>query len=587
MVLHLGDEIYEEAAGVYEAPSGLVRAARRTGGDDAGGRPAGATPVPRRRRPAGRARRSALADRRRRPRGRGRLGGLRPARGPPTRPAFCRGAGAGVPGLLGEHATARARSARAARTCSCTGGGGWGGLVTFHMLDTRQYRDDQVVRRRSDAPSAPIRLASCTGSRRSAGSRTGCAARAPAGTSWASRCSSPSSTSPRGPARGFNPRRVGRLSRLPRPRRRRLGRRRRRAATSWCSPGTCTRTGPRTSERRFDDPAVAGDRHGAGVVVDLVREATGRTGGRDTTSTPAENPHIRFHDDRRGFVRTRFEAGRDDQPSFKVVPYVSTTGRPASRPAPASSPRTAGRACSPPDRPGPSGVPVERARPEIDTHRGGTTCGVGSVPVVAELCLGATCSAGRPTGTRRSRCSTRSSRPAGRSSTPPTRTCGARRGNSGGESETIIGEWMAARGNRDEVGDRDEGRLAARARRACPRRTSRPPRRTRCAAWAPTGSTCTTPTATTRTPRRRRRSTRSTRWCGPGKVREVGASNFTAERLRSALEISERDGLAGVHRDPAALQPDGARRRTRPRSPRSPSRRGWPASPTTGWPRAS
>jgi aryl-alcohol dehydrogenase-like predicted oxidoreductase len=36
-----------------------------------------------------------------------------------------------------------------------------------------------------------------------------------------------------------------------------------------------------------------------------------------------------------------------------------------------------------------------------------------------------------------------------------------------------------------------------------------------------------------------------------GKVRAIGASNFTAERLRSALEISARDGLASY----VALQP--------------------------------
>ncbi len=36
-----------------------------------------------------------------------------------------------------------------------------------------------------------------------------------------------------------------------------------------------------------------------------------------------------------------------------------------------------------------------------------------------------------------------------------------------------------------------------------------------------------------------------------GKVRAIGASNFTAERLRSALEISAREGLASY----VALQP--------------------------------
>ena len=72
-----------------------------------------------------------------------------------------------------------------------------------------------------------------------------------------------------------------------------------------------------------------------------------------------------------------------------------------------------------------------------------------------------------------------------------------------------------------------------------------------------------------------------------GKVRAIAASNFTAERLRSALEISRRDGLAEfVALQPhynlmeradfeAALQPlAGGARACR-------------ACPTTGWRRAS
>jgi aryl-alcohol dehydrogenase-like predicted oxidoreductase len=76
-------------------------------------------------------------------------------------------------------------------------------------------------------------------------------------------------------------------------------------------------------------------------------------------------------------------------------------------------------------------------------------------------------------------------------------------GNSGGESETIIGRWLAARGNRERMviatkGSRlppNEG-LSAEA--------SAPPRTPRCAGWAWTPSTCTTRTSTTRSPRSRR-----------------------------------------------------------------------------------
>src|SRR5512132_1527906 len=70
-------------------------------------------------------------------------------------------------------------------------------------------------------------------------------------------------------------------------------------------------------------------------------------------------------------------------------------------------------------------------------------------------------------------------------------------GHRGGESEEIVGRWMAARGNRDAIV------LAPRSARRPIGRGSRPatcaPRpRSRCGACRPTASTCSTPTATTR-----------------------------------------------------------------------------------------
>ncbi len=46
--------------------------------------------------------------------------------------------------LLREHAAAPRLGAARASTCSSTGACPWGSLATFHMLDTRQYRDDQA-----------------------------------------------------------------------------------------------------------------------------------------------------------------------------------------------------------------------------------------------------------------------------------------------------------------------------------------------------------------------------------------------------------------------------------------------------------
>lgn len=115
-------------------------------------------------------------------------------------------------------------------------------------------------------------------------------------------------------------------------------------------------------------------------------------------------------------------------------------------------------------------------------------------------------------------------------------------GNSGGESETIIGNWMAARGNRDDV-------VIATKVSSLP---SKP------------GLSAANIADATEDCLRRLRTDRIdllyahrddesvaqeetldafATLVKAGKVRALGASNFTAERLRSALEISARDGL--------------------------------------------
>ena len=123
-------------------------------------------------------------------------------------------------------------------------------------------------------------------------------------------------------------------------------------------------------------------------------------------------------------------------------------------------------------------------------------------------------------------------------------------GNSGGESETIIGEWMAERGNRDAM-------VIATKAGSLP---SRP------------GLSAANIAAAAEDSLRRLRTDRIDLYYAhkddpdtaqeetldafdglvrAGKVRALGASNFSAERLRSALEISARDGLASY----VALQP--------------------------------
>lgn len=123
-------------------------------------------------------------------------------------------------------------------------------------------------------------------------------------------------------------------------------------------------------------------------------------------------------------------------------------------------------------------------------------------------------------------------------------------GNSGGESETILGEWMAARGNRDEL------HLATKVG-GLPGRE---------------GLGGDTIAAAARDSLRRLGTDRIDLYYAhrddentaqeetldafdalvrEGLVREIGASNFSSARLRSALELSERDGLTAF----TAIQP--------------------------------
>ncbi|MBW0106665.1 aldo/keto reductase, partial [Pseudonocardia sp. KRD291] len=123
-------------------------------------------------------------------------------------------------------------------------------------------------------------------------------------------------------------------------------------------------------------------------------------------------------------------------------------------------------------------------------------------------------------------------------------------GNSGGESETILGDWMAARGNRDRI-------VLATKVGALPGRA---------------GLSGENIAAAARDSLRRLRTDRiDLYWAHrddpetaqeetldafdalvrAGSVRAIGASNFSADRIRSALEISSRDSLTSF----TAVQP--------------------------------
>ena len=123
-------------------------------------------------------------------------------------------------------------------------------------------------------------------------------------------------------------------------------------------------------------------------------------------------------------------------------------------------------------------------------------------------------------------------------------------GNSGGESETIIGEWLASRGNRDrvviatKVGSLpDRKGLSAKNIAAAADDSLRRLRTDRIDLYYAHRDDPDTP--------QEEYLAAFDALVTAGKVRAVGASNFTAERLRSALEISAKEGLAAF----VALQP--------------------------------
>jgi aryl-alcohol dehydrogenase-like predicted oxidoreductase len=123
-------------------------------------------------------------------------------------------------------------------------------------------------------------------------------------------------------------------------------------------------------------------------------------------------------------------------------------------------------------------------------------------------------------------------------------------GNSGGESEALIGEWMASRGNRESV-------VVATKVGSWPERKGLSAKNI---AEAVDDSLRRLRTdhidlyyAHRDDPDTAQEETADAfdALVRAGKVRAIGASNFAAERLRSALEISTRDGLASY----VALQP--------------------------------
>jgi alkaline phosphatase D len=202
----------------------------------------------------------------------------------------------------------------------------WGRLATFHLLDTRQYRDDQACgdRFNTDCPQRTVSTRSITGAEQERWLLDGFTrSRARWDVLGQQVFFSQLDLTP-GPLRGFNPdawdgytanrdRIVAGLRDSP-------------VRNAVVLTGDVHAHWAAEIHERFDDPSSAT----VGTELVATSITSGGDGSEARPETPvllAENPHIRFFNNRRGYVRTRItpDALRAD---FQVVPAVSQPDAP-------------------------------------------------------------------------------------------------------------------------------------------------------------------------------------------------------------------------------------------------------------------
>ncbi|MET0187799.1 MAG: alkaline phosphatase D family protein [Pseudonocardia sediminis] len=207
---------------------------------------------------------------------------------------------------------------------------GFGGLVTFHMLDTRQYRGDQPCgdEFRTDCAERTDPARSLPGSAQERWIAEGFArSRARWDVLGQQVFFSQVDFAP-GAGRGFNP---DAWDGYPGSRDRVVdswtaATKRARARNLVVLTGDVHAHWGANIKARFDDPSspVIGTEL---VSSSITSGGDGSETQKDTATTLAENPHIRFYNNRRGYVSTRFEPNRLTS-EFKVVPYVKKPGAP-------------------------------------------------------------------------------------------------------------------------------------------------------------------------------------------------------------------------------------------------------------------
>jgi alkaline phosphatase D len=201
----------------------------------------------------------------------------------------------------------------------------WGATATFHLLDTRQYRDDQECGEQLDCAARTDPARSLPGSVQERWLADGFRSSRARWDILAQQVFFAQVDLTPGLGRGFN---TDVWDGYPASRDR--------VVDSWLAAGTrnpVVLTGDIHSHwaadirRRWDDPAAPT------VGTELVTSSisAGGDGSESTESSAgllAENPHVRFFNNRRGYVRTRI-TDTELTADFRVLPYVQRRGAPA------------------------------------------------------------------------------------------------------------------------------------------------------------------------------------------------------------------------------------------------------------------
>ncbi len=201
----------------------------------------------------------------------------------------------------------------------------WGDLATFHMLDTRQYRDIQVCGDEiGDCPERFDPARTLTGDVQERWLLNGFAQSRVRWDVLGQQVFFSQVDLTPGPGRGFNPdawdgytasrdRIVAGLVDSP-------------VRNAVVLTGDIHSHWAAEVRKRFDDPesqAVATEL----VTTSITSGGDGSDSRDDTSALLAENPHIRYFSGRRGYVRTRITAD-EIRADFRVLPYVSRPDAP-------------------------------------------------------------------------------------------------------------------------------------------------------------------------------------------------------------------------------------------------------------------